>query len=153
VTTAGSGQRDDLRSRVSPKIRLQTRLFFLIAAGMLVTLIVRVAQGEISVPWALASLVAGGVIGRLAGRSSLLSWDTDTSTIVSRMDLLGGIILLLYLGFVFGKGRIVGHWIHDAHLVAAIGFGLTAGAMITRVAGTVSQIRELFRQAGFIAQE
>ncbi len=151
--TAEQHQSDTLRELISPKIRVQTRLFFLIAAGMLITLIVRVAQGEISVPWAIASLVAGGIIGRLAGRSSLLSWDTETSTVVSRMDLLGGIVLLLYLGFVFGKGRIVGHWIHDAHLVAAIGFGLTAGAMLSRVAGTVSQVRELLHQAGFIDRQ
>ena len=48
------------------------------------------------------------------------------------MDLLGGVLLVLYLVFAFSRGRIVGTWIDDAHTASAVALALGAGSISGR---------------------
>jgi hypothetical protein len=132
---------------LSPKLRWQLRLFYLIALVMLAITGYRVVRGEITPLLALLFLALGIGIGALVSRTSRLDWDAATGTIVSQIDLLGGVILALYLLFALAKGRLIGLWVADAQQVSILGLDLTAGVMVGRVVFTGGGIRALLRAA------
>lgn len=145
----GSTQRSSLLDR---KVRLNLRLFFLIAVIMLGLLIYHVARGDGSLGWALLSLALGGVVGGIENRVNVLDWDDARHVVVSRMDALGVVVLVLYVFFLFIRDRLLGRWIDDAPLLSMIGLGLTAGTMIGRVFLTRHGIRQVLADAGMLPE-
>jgi hypothetical protein len=143
----------DLKAILDRKVRLKLRIFFLIAVVMLVVLVIRAVQGHVGFEWVALSLAIGAVIGIVVARSGTLSWDADGGRVVSEMDLIGGIVLVAYLVFVFTKDRIVGHWLHNQQVAAAFGVGLTAGAMIARVVVTLRGIKNVLVAAGVTREQ
>lgn len=132
---------------LTAKLRWQLRLFSLLALVMLAITGYRIGHGEIAVALALLTLALGIGVGALISRIYRLDWDMVTSTIVGRVDLLGGLILAAYLIFAVAKGRLIGHWITDAHQASILGLDLTAGIMIGRVIATRGGIRALLDAA------
>jgi hypothetical protein len=132
---------------LSPRLRWQLRLFYLLALVMLAITVYRLVRGEIAPGLALLVLAFGIGVGALVSRTFRLDWDEATGTIVGQIDFLGGVILALYLIFALTKGRLIGLWVADTHQASILGLDLTAGVMVGRVVFTGGGIRALLRAA------
>ena len=78
-----------------------------------------------------------------------LSWSHDAKKIVSRLDIIGAIILVFYIAFVVIRSRLIGIFV-AAPMVGAVGFSITAGIMLGRVIGTRNAIIEILKEREII---
>lgn len=97
-------------------------------------------------------LLAGAVVGVALGRINRVSWDQSTGSVVSRMDLLGGLFLVLCMGFALPRDRIVGQWVEDAHTASAIGLALSVRSIAGRIRSLLRGIRNALRVAWLLRQ-
>ncbi len=135
------------RALLSPKLRRQLRIFYLIALVLLAITLYRVVRGEVAAGPALFALALGVALGAVVSRVYRLGWDEETRTIVGEIDIVGGVILTLYLVFALTKGRLIGQWVVDAHEASVLGLGLTGGVMLGRVIFTSGGIHALLLAA------
>ena len=83
------------------RLIFRLRIYTLVMIFMLLVISGEVLSGTFSVAWALGGILIGLGVGTLATRMYRLSWDEDTSHVISRIDWIGGIILICCLTFVF----------------------------------------------------
>ncbi len=120
------------------------RIYTLVMIFMLLVISGEVLSGTFSVAWALGGILIGLGVGILATRMYRLSWDEDTSHVISRIDWIGGIILISYLIFVFTRTHYLSYWVQGAPLMGII-FSITAGTMLGRVLGTERGIKKVLK--------
>jgi hypothetical protein len=99
--------------------------------------------------FATLGIFIGLLIGIISARMYHLSWDKDAKKIVSRLDVIGIIILVFYIAFVIIRSKLIGIFV-AAPMVGAVGFSTTAGVMIGRVVGTRNAIIEILKEREII---
>ncbi len=132
----------DLRPHVKhidKKLRLRLRIYFFISAVLLIILISNVIRGELRLDLGIIALLIGILIGMVTSRMYHISWDKNAKKVISRLDIYGIIILILYVFLEIFRERIVGFVTHDFE-VGTIGFAILAGIMFGRVLGTRGKI-------------
>jgi len=140
-------EREARRALLSPKLRRQLRIFSLIALVLLALVLYRVVRGEVAAGPALIAVALGVALGAIVSRVYRLGWDEQTQLIVGEIDIVGGVILALYLIFALTKGHLLGLWVADAHEASVLGLGLTGGVMLGRIVFTGGGIRALLAAA------
>jgi len=134
---------------VDKKLKLRLRLYALIALVMLGIVLYEMFIKILPLLFAVVGIFVGLFIGIISARMRHLSWDHDAKQIVSRLDVVGVIILVLYMAFVIVRSRLIGYFV-VAPMVGAVGFSITAGVMIGRVIGTRNAIIEILREREII---
>jgi hypothetical protein len=132
----------DLRPHVKhidKKLRRRLRIYFLISAILLLILLYNVIRGALRWDLGIAALLVGIIVGIVASRMYHISWDKNAKKVISRLDIYGIIILVLYVLLEIFRERIVGFVTHDFE-VGTIGFAILAGIMFGRVLGTRGKI-------------
>ena len=131
------------------KLVFRLRLFVIISILMLGIVGYDIFVNVLSVEFAVLGVVVGVIGGILSARMYHLSWDHDAKKIVSRLDVIGVIILVLYIVFVIFRSKLIGFFIQGSQ-VGAVGFSITAGVMIGRVVGTRGAIIRILEDRGII---
>ncbi len=126
------------------RLIFRLRIYTLVMIFMLLVISGEVLSGTFSVAWALGGILIGLGVGILATRMYRLSWDEDTSHVISRIDWIGGIILICYLIFVFTRTYYLSYWVQGTPLMGII-FSITAGTMLGRVLGTRRGIQKVLK--------
>jgi len=126
------------------RLIFRLRIYTLVMIFMLLVISGEVFSGTFSVAWALGGILIGLGVGTLATRMYRLSWDENTSHVISRIDWIGGIILICYLIFVFTRTYYLSYWVQGAPLMGII-FSITAGTMLGRVLGTRRGIKKVLK--------
>jgi hypothetical protein len=106
-------------------------------------------QNTLPLGFAVAGILVGLLVGIVTARRYHLSWDHDAKKIVSRLDLIGIIILVIYIIFVIVRSKLIGIFVQGP-VVGAVGFSITAGVMIGRVVGTRNAIIEILQEREII---
>jgi len=91
------------------------------------------------------ALLTGIILGILTSRMYHISWDKNAKKVISRLDIYGVIILILYIVLEIFRDRIVGFVTNDFE-VGTIGFALLAGIMFGRVLGTRGKIIKVLHE-------
>jgi predicted membrane channel-forming protein YqfA (hemolysin III family) len=99
--------------------------------------------------FATLGIFIGLFMGIISARMYHLSWDKDAKKIVSRLDVIGIIILISYITFVIVRSRLIEFFV-AAPMVGAVGFSITAGIMLGRVIGTRNAIIEILKEREII---
>jgi peptidoglycan/LPS O-acetylase OafA/YrhL len=120
------------------------RIYTIVMLIMLLVIIFEILQGTFTLAWAVGGMLIGLGIGTLVSRMYSLNWDEDTSQVISRIDWIGGVILVCYLTFVFTRTHYLSYWIQGAPLMGLI-FSLTAGTMLGRVLTTEHGIKKILK--------
>jgi len=94
-------------------------------------------------------ILVGLFVGIFSSRMQHLSWDYDAKKIVSRLDIVGIIILICYMAFTIVKSKLIGIFVQGP-VVGAVGFSITAGVMVGRVIGTRNAIMEILKEREII---
>ncbi len=124
-----------IRQHLNPKLIRSLRLFGIIFVVMLAVILFDIVQGTITVLLALAGLLLGMVVGMVLARMKRITWDEASATVIAQMDMIGGIILVLYIVLIFVRNWFFGHWAEGPALTA-MSLSFTAGTMLGRIVGT-----------------
>ncbi|MFE5837205.1 hypothetical protein [Arthrobacter sp. NPDC056493] len=139
-------RREVARRHVDRKIRTRMRIFAVIFVVLLVVVIVELFLATPqAVPPAVAALVGGIAVGLVASRMFRLEWDRAARTVVGKLDILGGIILVAYILFSIFRSRIVALWV-PADIVKLCSLAVMDGLMLGQVIGTVGGLKELYKR-------
>jgi hypothetical protein len=131
------------------KLRFRVRLYALISLVMLGIVLYEIFIKILPVEFAVVGVFIGLFLGIISARIYHLSWNHDAKKIVSRLDIVGTIILVLYILFAVVRSRLIGIFV-AAPMVGAVGFSITAGIMIGRVVGTRNAIMEILKEREII---
>ncbi|WP_321421824.1 hypothetical protein [uncultured Methanobacterium sp.] len=129
---------------LDPRLVRRIRIYSVVMVVMLLVIIFEVLQGAYTIAWAAGGILIGLGIGTLVSRMYSLNWDEDTSQVISRIDWIGGVILVCYLIFVFTRTHYLSYWIQGTPLLGLI-FSLTAGTMLGRVLSTEHGIKKILK--------
>lgn len=130
---------------IDKKLRNRLRLYALLAIGLIGVVIVEVALGF--VPWLFAVIGVGiGIgIGLVSSRMYHLSWDHDGRKIVSRMDMFGIIILVLYMLSALLRRTVISYFVHGP-AITGVSIAIATGIMIGRVFGMRGRIIQVLKE-------
>jgi Kef-type K+ transport system membrane component KefB len=121
------------------------RLYSLIFLVMVVLVVVdSVRIGSRSLPPVLACLAGGVVIGVIASRMFSLSWDTVSKKVIGKLDVVGAVVLVLYVAVSIFRSRLLGLWL-EGPVLSVAGLAVLAGIMAGQVAGTRRGVVRVFR--------
>ena len=131
------------------KLVFRLRLFVTISIVMIGIVGYDTFVNVLSIEFAILGVLAGVFGGILSARMYHLSWDHDAKKIVSRLDVIGIIILAFYIVFVIFRSNLIGFFVQGPQ-VGAIGFSITSGTMIGRVIGTRGAIIKILEEREII---
>lgn len=134
---------------VDKRLRFRLRLYSIISLVMFGIVLYDIFQNTLPLGFAVAGILVGLLVGIVTARRYHLSWDHDAKKIVSRLDLIGIIILVIYIIFVIVRSKLIGIFVQGP-VVGAVGFSITAGVMIGRVVGTRNAIIEILQEREII---
>ena len=130
---------------IDRRLRFRLRLYFFIALILLIILLFNIFRGALSIEFGTLGFIIGIGVGIITSRMFHTSWDKDAKKVISRFDLYGVIILVLYIAFEVFRSTIVTYFTHDIQ-VSTTGFAVLAGVMFGRVIGTRGRIIEVLKE-------
>lgn len=133
------------KNSVDFKLKFRQRMFMAMIIILMTINIFNLINGRLTVLLALIGLVAGSVIGFFLSRMLKVLWHEEKEKVVSQLDLLGIILLIVYMIIELSRDWFVGHWL-SGDTLAAFGLIFLTGLMIGRFIGTFRQIRKILRE-------
>ncbi len=135
------------RKWIERSLVIQFRIFSVLALVFTIVLIVRIANGSVSLLSAIAGLLGGMVVGVILTRARNLRWNEQETMIVKRMNAFGGTMLVWYVLFLFNRTSILRGLFDtsNAATIAALGIAITAGIMLGRVLSMRRSLRYLLQ--------
>lgn len=128
-----------------PTLQRRVRLFILAGTIMLLVVLWDIMHHTMSVPLALAGIVVGALAGFASSRIYHLTWDHDGQRVVGRIDLVGWIVLILYIAFEVIRALLFESVIHTGFTATAITFTFVSSALISRVFGIRGRILRILK--------
>ncbi|MEN8186890.1 MAG: hypothetical protein ABFR05_07155 [Bacteroidota bacterium] len=117
--------------------------FFIIMFLVFITLaIIHFIQDKVPVRYPFIAFITGIVLGAILSRIQNITWDSKGHKIVKQFDIVGGILLILFILFTVFKKKIV-YEITDLNHISAIVLSLNAGIMLGRVITIGKKILEI----------
>ena len=126
--------------RITRPIVIQIVVVSVIALVVLVLASTGVVAGDIGLGWAVGGLLGGAVVGVVASRVKRAQWDARTDQIISKIDWLGGVILVGFIVAQLTRSWVLGHWVEGVALTS-LGLCVTAGTRAGQVLGTRRAVR------------
>lgn len=137
--------RDAARLHVDRSIRLRVRVYAAIFLVVLAVVVVDAALiGGAAVLSAAIGLVVGAALGAAASRAFRLDWSTVSGTVVGRVDVIGGVVLLAYVALSVFRGPLVRLWV-DAPVAGVTSLAVLAGIMAGQAMGTTHGVARVLR--------
>lgn len=127
------------------KVLWNLRIFYLITIILLGIVIYEILTNRVTISLALISIILGTFIGVFTARMYLFSWDKDTKKIISRLDMFGIIILVIYILASIFRGKIIGQFVAPAY-VTGVSLSVATGLMIGRLMGTGHIITSILKK-------
>jgi drug/metabolite transporter (DMT)-like permease len=129
---------------VSRAIVIQVVVVSVLALVVLAVAVTRLVQGTLGLGWAVGGLLGGAVVGVVASRMKRMKWDERTGRAISKIDWLGGVILVCFLVAQLARSWVLGHWAEGVALTT-LGLCVTAGTLAGQVLGTRRAVRAVHR--------
>ena len=136
-----------VRQHIDQKLVVRGRLYLALFAILTIVTIVNTLTNALNPLIPIGAILLGFLVGLAVGRMNHLSWDTEAAKVIGRIDLVGGIIVILYLAFELSRNWLFGHWLAGPALTTFT-LALTTGVMLGRVVAMSHGIRRLLQSAG-----
>lgn len=133
------------QKHVDKKLRNRLRLYLVISIALLAVVLYDIVVGIVPLLLAFIGMAIGGVVGILASRMYHLSWDHDGKKVVSRMDVFGIVILVLYIASALVRRQVIGYFVHGP-AIGGVSFALVTGIMFGRVFGMRGRIIKVLKE-------
>ncbi|SKB30516.1 hypothetical protein [Daejeonella lutea] len=123
------------------KLRIFLALFFI----MLIISIYDVSFSYIAPGKALFAFLIGMVLGYIVGSAANVVWHEEANKVMMKMDIISGVILVLYLIFAIFKRTIFHYWFSGNELSGFV-ISLSAGIMLGRFVSVRKQIISVLKR-------
>lgn len=137
------------RHHLDKKLLFRLRIYFIISLILVGVVIYEILSNNVSISLAFIGLILGTLIGVVVARMFLISWDKDAKKVISRLDILGIFILIIYIIFAVFRSKIIGIFI-QGNYVTGMSLSMVAGIMIGRVFGTGHKIVSILKEEQII---
>lgn len=134
---------------IDKKLVFRLRIYFIISLILICVVLFEVFSGHLQIFLALIGLLIGIILGVITARMFILSWDNDAKKVISKLDYVGGIILIVYIIFSFFRNTLIGNFV-QANYVTGTSIAIATGVMIGRVFGTGRKIVSLLREQNLL---
>lgn len=127
--------------------KLMRKIKFLIAFLVLMSgaLIYETALSEISYLFVLVGLIIGISTGIVVGRMFNIEWHEEKDKVIARLDIIGIIILIIYIAISIARNWIFAHWFAGLKLTAFT-FSFAEGVMIGRIISFQFNIKKVLKR-------
>lgn len=146
-----TGRYEDKKARhyVERKLMIRLRIFVILFVVLVGIIIYEVVSSYIDVALAMGAFMMGMMLGAIFVRRKKISWHSETSKVIARMDKIGIVILVVYAIFWIARHWLFHHWFRG-HTLTGFSLSFAAGAMLGRLLTMRSQIREILREKEII---
>lgn len=134
-----------------PKLRRSLRLYIIIALVIMVYVIFSTIKNGANPVFVVGGLILGVLVGTLLARIYKISWDSEAEKVIYRMDMLGIVFLVVFIGLDLSRGHFVSSFITGAS-VGPTSLALLAGGFYGRVFGAGRNIIVVLRQQKILPQ-
>jgi hypothetical protein len=136
--------RAHLDTHVDSRLRRRVRLYLGISLAIIVAIMYRTFVSGGSFVYPVLALVIGLVIGALLSRMYIVSWDKDAAKVVSRMDIYGTMLLIVYIIFEISGEHFIRQWFSGPEVLTII-LSLAGGAVLGRGIGMGRKMLQILR--------
>jgi len=137
-------ERPILREFMDTKLVNKLRLYTVIMVIMVFVVSSEVIRSKFSPELAVVGFLTGMVVGIIIARMYKLSWDESKNNVTGTVDIIGGIILVLYLMYILTRTYYLGQWVQGIPLFAFI-LSMTAGTMFGRILNTRHDVYKILK--------
>ncbi len=130
---------------VHKKLVFRLRLFLALFSIMLIIGLYDISYSYITIAKATLAFFTGMVLGYVVGSASKVIWHEEANKVMVKMDIVSGVILVLYIIFAIFKRTIFQHWFNGNELSAFV-ISLSAGIMLGRFVSIRKQIIAVLKQ-------
>ena len=134
----------DYRENVSKRLMIRQGIFFVIISILMVISIANVFNEKIGVFLAVSGFLLALAIGLALSRMFRIFWNQEQEKVVSKLDMLGTILLIGYISAEVGRKFIFQYWFSGAEL-NAFGLVILTGLLLGRFIGATIQIKNILR--------
>lgn len=139
----------DQNKHIDKKLLRRARMLVAILVIMTGILIYEVYISHISALLLIFGIILGLAVGFLAGRMFSIEWHEEKRKVIGRLDMIGGIVLALYIIFSIARHWIFEHWL-DGAVLSAFTICFIEGAMLGRILSMRFNIRKILTEQGKI---
>lgn len=132
---------------VDTKLLKRLKILAIIVFIMTAVLSYDVITSHIHILFVIIGLIFGVGIGMIVGRMFSIEWHVEDSKVISRLDLIGGIILILYISLSIFRHWIFAHWFTGA-VLSAFTISFVEGVMIGRILSLRFFIKKVLTKQG-----
>jgi hypothetical protein len=140
--------RSESTSSIDWALIIRMRMFLVLFMAMMIIVAVQIVRsgsgGLLATP---IGLLIGYLIGLLTSRMLALSWDDEAHKVVGRMDVLGAVVLILYIVFTWNRTWILSEFA-QGDLLTAVSYSVLAGLFLGQLFGTAKGIRRVIAALG-----
>lgn len=137
----------DFKKHLDKKLARRMRILTIILCVMTGVLAYNMYISHISLLLVFLGVVLGCTLGFFAGRMFLIKWSEEDSKIIGNIDLLGGIVLVLYVAVSIARSWIFAHWFKGV-ILTSFTFSFIEGAMIGRLLSMRFNIKKILSEQG-----
>lgn len=137
------------KKHIHSRLLLQLRIFAVISLAMFGIVGYDIADGVFGVELAGLGISVGLIAGFVVGKLYAIKWHEDSRKIVTRLDTIGVVVILVYIGFSIFRRQLFGQFIHGPALTA-ITFASVGGVMIGRLLAVTGNINKILKEQNII---
>ncbi len=137
----------EFKKHLDKKLARRMRILTIILCVMTGVLVYNMYISHIRFLLVFLGVVLGCIVGFLAGRMFLIKWREEDSKIISNIDLLGGIVLAIYITVSIARSWIFAHWFKGL-ILTSFTFSFIEGAMIGRLLSMRFNIKKILSEQG-----
>lgn len=137
----------DFKKHLDKKLARRMRILTIILCVMTGVLAYNMYISHISLLLVFLGVALGCAVGFFAGRMFLIKWSEEDSKIIGNIDLLGGIVLVLYVAVSIARSWIFAHWFKGV-ILTSFTFSFIEGAMIGRLLSMRFNIKKILSEQG-----
>jgi hypothetical protein len=138
-------KRATYKKHVNPKLQFSLRLLLLIFIVLLGFVIYEIIRDHASVPQVLIGLLVGVASGLLSARMFKISWNKEAQHVTNNFDLVGVVIIVLYVIFSLLRDPIADFFADNASLASA-SLAILAGGLYGRALGNIRSIVKILKE-------
>ncbi len=124
---------------INKKLAVFLILYILLALILLTITLYHIVVDRVFFIYPLLAVLIGTGVGIFISRMNKISWDHGARHVISEFDIVGVLILVLYILFELYQEEIIGYFVQGPALFAT-SFALFAGIMIGRILGIRNRI-------------
>lgn len=136
--------RNFLKEFMDSKLVNKLRLYTIIMDIMIIIVIAEVLRSKFSPELAILGFFLGIIVGIFIARMYKLSWSETSNNVTGTVDIIGGIILVIYFIYIITRTYYVEQWVHGIPLFAFI-LSMTAGTMFGRIINTRHDVYKILK--------